>query len=82
MVLLVRSYSSLLNPGQLNAVTCWEGRGWGLECTAYSWGWFLAFPTFSSLAGGGVSGWGWGQMKLEDISCLEDCAGLINVPKH
>lgn len=45
--------SSLLNPGQLNAVTCWEGGGWGLESAACSWGWLLAFPTFPSLAGPG-----------------------------
>lgn len=73
--------SSLLNPGQLNAVTCWEGGGWGLESAASSWGWLLAFPTFPSLAGAGAAGWGWGQRKLEDISCLTDRTGLINVPK-
>lgn len=82
VVLLVGSHSSLSTQGQLNAVTCWEGMGWGLECAAYSWEWFLAFPTFPSLAGAGVSGWGWGRRTLEDISCLAGCAGLINVPKH
>lgn len=29
----------------------------------------------------GAAGWGWGQRKLEDISCLTDRTGLINVPK-
>lgn len=58
-----------------------EGVEFGVYCP-FLGGWFLPFPTSPSLAGARVSGWGWGQRKPEDISCLADCAGLINVPKH
>lgn len=54
------------------------------ECCLFL-GMASGFPTFPSLAGAGAgagaAGWGWGQRKLEDISCLTDRTGLINVPK-
>lgn len=42
-------------------------------------GFWLSYLPEPSRAG--AAGWGWGQRKLEDISCLTDRTGLINVPK-
>lgn len=73
-----------LFPPQPGAVGCSHmlgGRRVGFgECCLFL-GMASGFPTFPSLAGAGAAGWGWGQRKLEDISCLTDRTGLINVPK-
>lgn len=77
------SHPSPLNPGQLTGRSHTLGVGGGGVWRILStlWGLVPVFPHLLSLAGAGVSGWGRRQRK-QDISCLADCAGLINVPEH
>lgn len=50
------------------------------ECCLFL-GMASGFPYLPEPSRARAAGWGWGQRKLEDISCLTDRTGLINVPK-
>ena len=53
--------------------------GFGEHCP-FLGGWSLSLPASPCLAGPGCQS-GAGAEEAEDISCLADCAGLINVPE-
>lgn len=67
-------------PGAVECSHMLGGRRVGFgECSVLGDGFWLSYLPEPSRAG--AAGWGWGQRKLEDISCLTDRTGLINVPK-